>query len=71
MFKPKVTIRKPIYDKIKTATEMLGSASVEEFVERTLESEADRIINQSASGNVSAEEVDKISSKLKGLGYLE
>lgn len=73
MFKPKVKIDSALYDKVKAAAEALGSASVEEFIERTLENEADRVINsfKTRKGDVSDKEVEDIANKLKGLGYLE
>jgi uncharacterized protein (DUF1778 family) len=71
MFGPKFKVSQALYDKVKQAAELLGSASVEEFVERTLEREAEKVLNQNSAGVVSDQEVEKISSKLKGLGYLE
>lgn len=71
MFEPKVKIRKTLYDKIESASQAMGCASVEEFVEKTLEAEAERVLSQSGKENISKEEIEDISNKLKGLGYLD
>lgn len=71
MFKPKVTLTKDTFERIKLAAEVVGASSVEEFVEKTLLSEADRILREAGKGNISDAEVDDIANKLKGLGYIE
>jgi hypothetical protein len=71
MFGKKVSVSNNLFAKLETASQILGCSSVEEFVERTLESEADRILTQATKDRVSKAEVDEITSKLKGLGYLE
>lgn len=72
MFGPKIKLSKALHAKIKEAAFVSGSSSVEEFAQSVLEAEADKILNHaSKTGGVSKEEVDQISKKLKGLGYLE
>ena len=72
MFDPKIRVRKALYEKVKSAADASGCVSLEEFVEKVLESEADRILlAQSGKAGVSAQEVEDIANKLKGLGYLE
>jgi len=50
---------------------MAGCASIEEFVERAVIAEADRVLLQNNSKSVSDEDVEQITNQLKGLGYLE
>ena len=71
MFKPKVTVPQKVLEKIRVASQIMGCASVEEFVAKILETEADKILSQTASKEVSAKDVEDITNKLKGLGYLE
>lgn len=71
MFEPKIKVKKELWNKLQNASRILGCSSVEEFVERTLESEVDRIITQNTKGQVSQSDVEEISAKLKGLGYLD
>ena len=72
MFKPKITLEKHVYDKVRVAAELSGCTSVDEFVVQLLEREADAVITaKSSNKNVSDAEIDEISQKLKGLGYLE
>ncbi len=67
----KISISKALYDKLRVASEITGAASVEEFVEKILDSEASKIIAQTGNKAVSAKEVEEIANQLKGLGYLE
>jgi hypothetical protein len=71
MFEPKIKVRRDLMDKLKLAVEVMGSASVEEFVEKVLEREVDEILTKAGRGEISQAEVDDIANKLKGLGYLE
>ena len=71
MFSPKIKISKSLLEKIKIASDHLGCASIEEFIESVLEREADRINSEIASEKVSKKEVDDITEKLKGLGYID
>lgn len=71
MFKRKIPIKKSLYDKLKTASEIRGAASLDELVEKILEVEADKIIQKAGKGQASQQEIDEISNSLKGLGYLE
>ena len=71
MFDPKIKLSKELYEKLGQAATALGCASVQEFVERTLEQEAERVLRETGKANPSAAEVDDIANKLKGLGYLD
>lgn len=71
MFKPKITLSKGVYDKVKVAAGIVGSASLEEYVEKILDTEASKVISQTGNKAVSAKEVEEIANQLKGLGYLE
>lgn len=74
MFKPKITLSATAYDKIKTAAKLIGASSVEEFAERVLCAEADKVIAEKSpkqNAKVSDAEVERIAQQMKGLGYLE
>jgi len=67
----KVKVKSELYSKLEKVCEIQGCASVDEYIAKTLESDADKILADSAAPQMSAEEIDKIASKLQGLGYLE
>lgn len=69
--KPKFNISDSTFDKVKRACELIGASSVDEFVERVLDAEAQKILAQHGRKELSAEEVEDITKKLQGLGYLE
>ena len=71
MFGKKIKVSDELFEKLSTATQIVGCASLEEFVERTLESEVDRVLTQASKDKYSQKDVDDIAAKLKGLGYLE
>ncbi len=71
MFKPKLKISDMVIEKIKVASEIMGCASMEEFAEKTLLAEANKVIASTAKKEVSKQEVEDITNQLKGLGYLE
>jgi dihydrodipicolinate reductase len=60
-----------ILEKAKVAAEISGASSIDEFVSQIIETEADRVIASTGSKEASADEVEDIAQKLKGLGYLE
>ncbi len=66
-----IKLRKSLYDKLKVAAEIAGASSIEEFAERILEQEAEKILSKGAKGEASKEDIEDIANKLKGLGYLE
>jgi len=71
MFKPKLNIPKHVLEKAKVAAEILGCSSVDEFIERTLVAEADKVIASTSKRSATDKEVEDITNQLKGLGYLE
>ena len=71
MFKPKLKISQVVIEKIKVAAAIAGCASIDEFAERALLAEADRVIASTSKREASAAEVEEITNQLKGLGYLE
>lgn len=71
MFGTKIKLSKELYDKVKVAAEVLGCASVEEFVSGILEREIEELLSQAGKNEATPEEVEEITNKLKGLGYLE
>ena len=71
MFGPKIKISSELLKKIEKAAETIGCASVNEFAETVLTAEAEKILSQNAAQGASAKEVEDITNKLKGLGYLE
>ncbi|RUL82528.1 hypothetical protein [Tautonia sociabilis] len=71
MLKPKVQISKQLHERVRVAAATLG-VTAEEFVEKTLEEAAEKVIvSQGHSGELSKEEEEAIANQLKGLGYLE
>ena len=71
MFDPKIKLSKVVYDKARRAAELSGCSTIEEYIEKIVERDADRVLSQSGNKTVSQEEVDNIANQLKGLGYLE
>lgn len=71
MFGPKIKISQSLYEKLKKAAETAGCSSLDEFAERALEREADKILARAGKNELSKEEVEDIANKLKGLGYSE
>jgi hypothetical protein len=71
MFKPKITISKELYEKIKAASEHEMCSSVDEWAVKILEQEAMKILTAAGKTDISAAEIDDITKKLQGLGYLE
>lgn len=63
MFKPKVAIRKGLYEELKAIAKAKGYSSVDEFVIHLLEKAA-------AEGRETVDE-ERVRQTLKGLGYLE
>ncbi len=70
MFDPKLKLTRDLFDKLTAAAAQLG-APLEEFCAKVLEREADKVLGSSGKKEVSEADVAKITSKLKGLGYLE
>lgn len=66
----KVKLSDTVMQKAKVAAGILG-CSVDEFVERAVENEAERTMAQTSNKEPSKEEVDEIAKQLQGLGYLE
>ena len=71
MFKPKIKISDAVLEKARRAAEQLGSASLDEYIEKIVERDADRVLSQSNNKKLSEAEVQNIANSLKGLGYLE
>ena len=71
MFDPKVKLAKKVLDKARVAAQIMGCATVEEFINKIVEVEADKVIASTGSNQVSAADVEDIANKLKGLGYIE
>ena len=66
----KVKISQEVLEKVKAAAEALG-CSVEEFAEKVLLNEAEKILSELGGGEVSEEELKRVANQLKGLGYIE
>jgi hypothetical protein len=66
----KIKVSDSVLQKIKVAAGILG-CSVDEFIERALESEAEKVMASTSNKEPSAAEVEEIANQLKGLGYLE
>lgn len=71
----KIKLETAVYDKVRDAAEIIGATSLEEFVAEVLDREAERVIDEAkrkaGDHNLSKEEVDDITAKLQGLGYLD
>lgn len=67
----KLKVTSELYAKLEKVCEYQGCASVDEYIARVLEDDAERVLASNASGEMSAKEVEDIANKLKGLGYLE
>ena len=67
----KVTLKipRPLYERIKSIIEPSGFSSVNEFVVYILRDLISRVKSDSASSELSAEEVDRIRQRLRNLGY--
>lgn len=66
----KLKIRDAVAEKVRVAAQILG-CTPEEFAEKALVAEAEKVLAKTGSKEVSAKEVEDIANKLKGLGYLE
>jgi hypothetical protein len=66
----KIKLEGELFRKVKAASDML-SCTIDEFVGRVLEREAEKTIMSANSKDVSASDVQDIENSLKGLGYLE
>lgn len=71
IFGPKIKISDTLIEKVKEACELTGSVTPDEFVERAVQKEVDRVFSQAPQREISKSEVDDIAAKMKGLGYLE
>lgn len=72
MFGKKIKLSDPAYEKAKVAAEIAGASSLEEFIERIVVKESDRLISSTGKNReVSKEEADAIAKQMAGLGYLE
>ena len=66
----KIKVREAVLEKIRVASQIMG-CTIEEFADKALSAEADKVLAKTASKEVSSKEVEDIANKLKGLGYLE
>jgi len=74
MFGTKIAIRKELLDRLEKASTDCGCSSVQEFVENALEKELERLERSKKEGmehERKQKEVDEITEKLKGLGYID
>lgn len=67
----KLKLKPELLEKVQSASKVKGASSLDEFVERIIEKEVDQILAKAGKRQVSAAEVEDITNKLKGLGYLE
>lgn len=71
MFKPKVDLTRELAEKLKVAAQIAGASSMQEFAVQILEEGAARVLASTGKKEASAEEVEDIANRLKGLGYIE
>lgn len=67
----KLKVSEGLYARLEKIAVLQGCASADEYVQRVLENEVDRVLAQEDAPEMSAQEVENIAAKLKGLGYLE
>ncbi len=67
----KVTLKipRPLYERIKSVIETSGFSSVNEFVVYVLRDLMSRMKNEPSRDELSADEVERIRSRLRNLGY--
>jgi hypothetical protein len=68
MSSQKIRIEGELLEKAKQCAEASGYASVDEFVLHTIEKEVKRLATDKAGGTDSKE---KVTKRLRGLGYIE
>jgi len=71
LFGKKLKINDSLYDLLVRATEIKGASSPEELANEILTDGIEQILRSAGKGDVSSEELEDITNKLKGLGYLE
>lgn len=67
----KIPVSKALYERAKTAAEKQGASSLEEFVQKIIEKEVDKVLSPAMKHEATSQEIEDITSKMKGLGYLE
>ena len=67
----KIKVSDELYQELVSAAEIVGCASVEEYVERVLRVDVDRVLSEAGKKELSEAEVDDIANKMRGLGYIE
>ncbi len=71
MFKPKLKVTSELWKKIEQASQVAMCTTPEEWAQQILEQEADKVLREAGKQDVSQEDVDEITKKLQGLGYLD
>jgi hypothetical protein len=71
LFGKKLKIDDSLFDLLVKAAEIKGASSPEELANEILAEGIEQIIRSAGKGDVSKEELDDITNKLKGLGYLD
>lgn len=71
IFRKKINLSEQTLELAQRACEISGASSLDEFLDEVVTRESEKIINAAGKADVSQAEIDDISNKLKGLGYLE
>jgi uncharacterized protein (DUF1778 family) len=71
MLGPKIKINSELMKKIQQAAELAMCSSADEWAIQILEREASKVILDAGKGDLSDKDVDDITKKLQGLGYLD
>jgi hypothetical protein len=71
MLGKKIKISNELWEQISSASEIAMCTSPEEWAQQVLKDEAEKVIQDAGKGDVSDADVDEITRKLQGLGYLE
>lgn len=72
MFGKKIKVSDELMARLQDAVTVVGCSSVDEFAERVLTAEIERVLaGASTMTEPTQKDVEAITKKLKGLGYLE
>lgn len=67
----KISVSKNLFEQLKEAADKQGVSSLEEYVEKIIEKEVKKVLGAPPRREATDKEVEDITNKLKGLGYLE
>lgn len=71
MIGKKIKVTKELWEKITKASHIAMCTSEEEWAQQVLDQEAERVVREAGKDDLSDADVDDITKKLQGLGYLD